>query len=33
MKNESEEKVAHFLHEKVFSRLGVPREIVTGQGP
>jgi hypothetical protein len=33
MKNAIEEKVAQFLHENIFSRFGVPREIVIDQGP
>ena len=32
MKNERDEKVAKFLYEEIFSRYGVPRELVTDQG-
>jgi hypothetical protein len=33
MKNAIEEKVAQFLHENIFSRFRIPREIVIDQGP
>jgi hypothetical protein len=33
MRNTIEEKVPQFLHENIFSRFGVPREIVIDQGP
>lgn len=32
MKNARDEKVAKFLHEEIFTRYGVPRELVTNQG-
>ena len=33
MKHARENKVAKFIYEKIFTRYGVPRKIVTDQGP